>query len=391
MKSGRTQYLDKKVASQITILTAFIFGGLASIRWQHNGLVAYVPMTFLPLITALLLATSARRLLIKSKLQIGKSSILKLFCLAIVTSLWANLFYELAYVCVLLVVISCAQEFLQSHDLQYRKTSILHMFAYASAFLVYWIPMRIYLAKECARIECYEGSQISSEGLVQTFILNLVNPLPLIGPYIDFKRDVFISELNSFTILILATIVIVATIVMFINLNSVLNHSRHSVGQSFKGFSFNQSINFVIGPVAIGIVSALLMAVSLRSQRFVDIGNPYRHAPILWLAYSLVIAVLVVWAFTRYSRFFASLSMALICAVMVVQQISSMNNSIILQRSQTTILKIYDEVIFPDFSEQGNERRCSLIKGITRESDIKLYVESSSAYFVNVLDHPYCK
>jgi hypothetical protein len=388
---GHTSYLDKKVVSQITILAAFIFGGMASIRWQHNGLVAYVPMTFLPLITALLLATSARRLLIKSKLKSDKNAILKLICLAVFTSLWANLFYELAYVCVLLVVISCVQEFLQTRDLKHRKTSILHMFTYAAAFLIYWIPMRIYLAKECVRIECYEGSQISSEGLVQTFILNLVNPLPLIGPYIDLKKDTFTSELSLFSIVTLATIVIVASVVIFINLNSVMRHSRENSGQGFKGLNFTEFISLAIGPVAIGMVSALLMSVSVRSQRIVDIGSPYRHTPILWLGYSLVLAVLIVWAYTRYSKLFIAPVMALICAIMVVQQISSMNHSLILQRSQTTILKIYDEVIFPDFSEQGNERRCSLIKGITKESDIKLYVESSSEYFVKVLNQPYCQ
>ncbi len=388
---SHTSYLDKKVVYQITILAAFIFGGMASIRWQHNGLVAYVPMTFLPLITALLLATSARRLLIKSKLKGDKLALLKLVCLAVFTSLWANLFYELAYVCVLLVVISCAQEFLQTRDLKYRKTSILHIFTYAAAFLIYWIPMRIYLAKECARIECYEGSQISSEGIVKTFILNLVNPLPLIGPYVDLKKDTFSSELSLFTTVILATITIIASVVIFINLRSVVHPSRENLREGLKGLKFAQFINLAIGPVAIGIVSALLMSVSVRSQRIVDIGSPYRHTPILWLGYSLVLAVLIFWAYTRYSKFFIAPAMVLICAVTVVQQISSMNHSLILQRSQTTILKIYDEVIYPDFSEQGNERRCSLVEGITKESDIKLYVESSSDYFVKVLKQPYCQ
>jgi hypothetical protein len=388
---GQTKYLDREDAVRITVLTAFIFGGMASIRWVHNGLVAYVPMTFLPLITALLLATSARRLLIKSRLHSGNLSRLKLVCLAVVTSLWANLFYELAYVCVVLVVLSCAQEFLQSRDLKFRRESILHIFVYASAFLIYWIPMRIHLAKECAQIECYEGSQISSDGLFQTFFLNLVNPLPLIGPYVDLKDETFLSELSPFTILVIMAIVVGATILMFIQFNENRNSKDNWLDRNGVGTDLRNFFHLILGPSAIGVVSALLMSVSLRSQRIVELGNPYRHTPILWLAYSLIFSTLLIWGFRRYSRFLMTVVVALVCTIMFIQQLSNVNNSLVMQRSTTTVLKVYDEVIFPDYTERGNERRCSLQKYITNDADVQRYMASSSEYYSKVLGLPYCK
>ena len=385
------KFLERKTAVQITFLTAFFFGGMASIRWAHNGLVAYVPMTFLPIITALFLATSARRLLVKSKMHNNKSEILKLLSLAAITSLWANLFYELAYICVVLVVIICAQEYVRSQDSKERRISIYHLSTYALAFLVYWIPMRIHLAKECAQIECYEGSQISSEGLIQTFFLNLVNPLPLVGPYVDFRQNSFASELSSFTILVIVTIVIGAAILTFMR----LSEGRDSKGSGIDHDPFGKSLrtisHVIMGPIVIGFVSALLMSVSVRSQRLVELGNPYRHTPILWLAYSLIFSTLFIWAFHRYSRYLMSVVMALVSAIVVIQQVSSVNNSLILQRSTTTILKVYDEVIFPDYSKKGNERRCSLQENITKDADVKSYVDSSTEYFTKVLDYPYCK
>ena len=86
-----------------------------------------------------------------------------------------------------------------------------------------------------------------------------------------------------------------------------------------------------------------------------------------------------------------SVVMALVSAIVVIQQVSSVNNSLILQRSTTTILKVYDEVIFPDYSKKGNERRCSLQEHITKDADVISYVDSSTEYFTKVLDYPYCK
>jgi hypothetical protein len=390
-EKDHTKYLDKKLAIQLTLATAFVFAGMASIRWQHNGLVAYVPMTFLPLITALLLATIARKLLISHKLRSDKKLIIKLLCLSVLVSLWTNLFYELAYVCVVLVVIACAQEFLHSRDSRERKISIFHLSLYTLTFLIYWLPMRIHLANECASIKCYDGSQVSIAGAWDTFILNLINPLPLVGPYVDFKANALISELSAFAIFVIVVIVIGANLVTFINLRASRATTKTSESQSHLDVNFDRILDLVIGPISIGIVSALLMSVSIRSQKLVELGNPYRHAPILWLGYSLILSTLLVWAFNRYSRNTMAMIMAVVSVIMVIQQISSVNNSLVLQRSQTIVLKIYDELIFPDFSEQGNERRCSLKESITRELDIKTYIEPSSAYFAKKLDYPYCK
>lgn len=241
------------------------------------------------------------------------------------------------------------------------------------------------------QIECYEGSQISSDGLIQTFFLNLVNPLPLVGPYVDFRQNSFASELSSFTILVIATIVIGATVLTFIR----LSEGRYSKGSGINQDPIEESLrnlsHVIMGPIVIGVVSALLMSVSVRSQKLVEIGNLYRHTPILWLAYSLIFSTLLIWAFHRYSRYLMSVIMALVATIMVLQQVSSVNNSLILQRSTTTVLKVYDEVIFPDYSEQGNERRCSLQEHITRDADVIRYVDSSSEYFAKVLGYPYCK
>ena len=390
-EKGHTKYLDKELAIQLTLVTAFIFGGMASIRWQHNGLVAYVPMTFLPLITALLLATIARKLLISHKLRSDKNVIIKLFCLSVLVSLWANLFYELAYVCVVLVVIACAQEFLQSRDSRERKISIFHLSLYALTFLIYWLPMRIHLAAECLSVECYDGSQISVAGIWDTFLLNLINPLPLVGPYVDFKAHALITELSKFTIFVIVLIVIGANVFAFINLRASRASTNTGESQSDLGISFHRILDLIIGPISIGIVSALLMSVSIRAQRLVELGNPYRHAPILWLGYSLILSTLLVWAFNRYSRNTMAIIMTLVSVFMAIQQLSSVNNSLVLQRSQTVILKIYDELIFPDFSKQGNERRCSLQESFTKELYVKTFIEPSKSYFSKVLHYPYCK
>ena len=386
---GSTKFLEKKTASQITILTAFIFGGMASVRWQHNGLIAYVPMTYLPLISALLLSTTAVKLLRRHKSESSSRVYIQLLIFAVLVSLWANLFYELAYICIVLIVISCIQEFFESKNVRQKRISLSHGLVYAFTFLIYWIPLRMHLAQECASSNCYEGSKLALSSSLKTFALNLINPLPLIGPVLDFNQNQFISELSRFAILIVALISIAACQVVFFQFKAM--ESSEPEHLDAVGMKFNVFLSLVVGPISIGIASALLMSVSVRAQRFVGLGDPYRHTPILWLAYSLTFALMVYLAIRSNSKikFFAMLG--IVIAVVVVQQLSSFNNSIILQKSHTNVLKIYDEVIFPDFSIQGNERRCSLQNNMIEKNDVRNYLDPSAQYFAEVLKHPYCQ
>jgi hypothetical protein len=385
---GRTVFLDNEIVRGITILTAFIFGGLASVRWKHNGLIAYVPMTYLPLISALLISTLAVRILLSHKKETSARTISLLITMSVLTSLWANIFYELAYVCIVLVSLLIAREFFRSQNSREKRISLLHLCAYIAAFLAYWIPLRIHLAKECATTNCYEGSQLALETAFSTFGLNLINPLPLIGPYLDFMGGKFVSELSIFGISLIMSVSLLSCILIYSNFrkNNYSNSRNQFYGWTPRGYLFS----IILGPASIGIISALLMSVSIRSQRLVEIGNPYRHTPILWLGYSLILASLIYLIFTKNSQYILFISLFFLTSILMIQQLSSFNNSLRLQKSHNSILKIYDEVVYPDYSDLGNERRCSLVRHLNTEKYVKNYITPSSNYFSEVLNHPYC-
>ena len=377
--TGSAVFMSRDQADTVVLVTALVFGVLANVRWSHNGIVAYMPMTYAPIAIAMCFVGAAMRL---ARSQHTKRTG-RVAVMAVLFTLWSNFFYELAYAGVVLLVVVAWQQWKISNA-KVRHAIRMHVAVYLGAFLIIFVPQRIHLYLLCKTTACYEGSQISPLGIPKTFLLNIINPLPLMGIPGDIRDHQLRHALTPTTVFL----GLVAIAIVFMLLGHVVHSWRSS---TVAGTAPTSAIarQIAVPLAAMGLTGALIMSVSDRAQRIVLLGNPYRQAPMVWLALSVAISTIVLLRPWTQTTMVIALALALAAPI---QWSLSMGHAIRFGTDFQRMHKLYDEVIWVDKSDAGNARRCALQTRFQDQNEIATnFLKPSQDYFSEVVGIPYCK
>jgi hypothetical protein len=360
--------LNPTFVNKITLLTALIFGALGNMRYPHSGLISYPTLTYPPLILALFFAGASLRLL---RMHVKDSRSLRNWMLLAVTAvflaLWSNWFYELSMIAIVAVCSAIFREILIAKSSRERVLAATHFTTYGMLFILVLIPTHFITSRECANQECYEGLILSPSTIPNTFFWNIVNPLPLIGIFQDFTTSAFSKWFNP--LILASTFAIGVLVVLAIALNVDFVVKRFYIKENTPRKDLFFGILYV--PASIALTSALMMSLSVNAAKIVEFGRPYRQTPIVWIFYSLLIALILVFFWRNSFRFkFAILPLLLLITCLQLSanyfqshELSNSNRTVFVNSLYSLLIQPTD----PNYANQ-NQARCSLMESIGSES-----------------------
>ena len=371
----------------LTLLT--IWGLGANVFWKLNGTVAYPSLIYPTIIIAIVFAAKTLKNIRENKFNsfpINKGIVF----LLLVSTLWANFYYELAYTAIVAIVIAIAvspkTEFKFSNRFKLGGLFLL-------SFLVVWIPMRIILARQCSAniSECYDGSELSLAGAPATFLKNLVNAHPLTD-YSALEK----IQAGNLPIMISAVTLFVAALIsvtLVINTRSISNSDAEGFDQISKILEMQMRLTAIL--LSVGIVAAAIMSVSSLSQRTVKWGYAYRHAPVLWLGYASLVLMLIVLIVTKTNRKIGALLLVVLITILATGQWGRSFEAIRgYNKDFEPASRVYHELFNADLSTNGlaNSRRCLIVDELSKkEVNIVRYVEPSEKFMRKFHDRAFCQ
>jgi hypothetical protein len=354
----------------VTLMAALIFGLFGNMRWQLNGLIVYPILTYPPVIVGLLLmGASMRNIRALSGDVSSKKHWLVLAVLAIITSAWSNWFYELSMATIVLVLGAIGRELFNARSKGVQRITLMGMAIYVLSFLLIFIPTRLTTTRQLSECEpdCYEGLVINIGTIPKTFILNMINPMPMVGVSQDFANPEFSLWLTRFLSAVFLFSVILIVIAIFANLraaSALLGNNSSSRASILKSFT---PIFLLL--LLMAVTSSLIMSLSVRAAKLVELGTPYRQTPSVWLAYAVIISIFLVISLRNARRI-----QYLVASFMVVAgyfQISSnfFNVDQIVNNQRT----LFVNELYPLLLREGDPAytslaRCALLNSIESNS-----------------------
>jgi hypothetical protein len=379
--------------SQMYPIGLFIIWGLgANIFWDMNGVVAYPFMIYTPFVVCILFVIAVLRNLRKlaDDNRVFNNATLILMLLA---TLWANFYYEIAYMTFAAIVVAILVAPISNLTNQAR-IKLSGMFI--AAFLIIWIPMRWILSVQCqANLDvCYVGSQLNLGGMFETLLMNIVNPLP----FTDY--DALTDFRNGRLPFVLSGLVLVAALffalIVISNLRSVETVAKGTTKQP-EGLMDLWSAQWRLTAIllAMGGTCAVIMSVSLRAQELVDWGLAYRHTPMLWMGYAALILLGITWLTMRTSAVVGGVALVLVVVLLVSGQ---WGRSWLAVRDYNEdfqpVSRLYLELYNADLedSELANTRRCLIIEELSGyyRNQIR-YIEPAEEFMNTFHDIDFCK
>jgi hypothetical protein len=263
----------------------------------------------------------------------------------------------------------------------------------SASFLAIWIPMRIILARQCsANVEaCYEGSQLNLIGMPATLIKNVVNGLPLTdySALSDIEQGKLPLQISGVTFFM----TIFVALAIFASLLAWYSKTQNSKNLVDEVLCMQLRLSAVL--LSMGVTGALIMSVSLRSQSVVDWGYAYRHAPILWMAYALVLLTLITWITHRSNLVLGAILLISLVATLTFGQWGR-SFSVVRENNKDfePVSRLYHELYNADtrMAGLGNDRRCLIIEELSsKEVNLKRYVEPAEIFMTTFHNVPFCK
>jgi len=371
----------------LTLLT--IWGLGANVFWKLNGTVAYPSLIYPTIIIAILFAAKTLKNIRENRFKsfpINRGIVF----LLLASTLWANLYYELAYTAIVAIVIAIAV----SPNAKFKFANRIKLAGlFLLSFLVVWIPMRIVLARQCSAniSECYDGSELSLAGAPATFLKNLVNAHPLTD-YSALEK----IQAGNLPIMISAVTLFVAVLIsvtLVIGARSISTSETEGAAQISNLLEMQLRLTAIL--LSVGIVAAAIMSVSSLSQRTVKWGYAYRHAPVLWLGYASLVLMLIVLIATKTNRTVGALLLVVLITVLATGQWGRSFEAIRgYNKDFEPASRIYHELYNADLSDTGlaNSRRCLIVDELSKkEVNIVRYVEPAEKFMRKFHDRAFCQ
>ena len=382
-------HLNLEVVKTCTLTLLTIWGLGANVFWQLNGTVSYPSLIYPTIIIAIVLAAKILKNIRENQFKsfpINKGIVF----LLLASTLWANFYYELAYIAIVAIVIAIAV----SPTAAFKFTSRIKLAGlFLLSFLVVWIPMRIILARQCSAniAECYDGSELSLAGAPATFLKNLVNAHPLTD-YSALEK----IQAGNLPIMISAVTLLVSVLIsvtLVINSRSILNSDTEGIDQISSVLEVQMRLTAIL--LSVGIVAAAIMSVSSLSQRTVKWGYAYRHAPVLWLGYASLVLMLIVLIVTKTNRTVGALLLVLFVIVLATGQWGRSFEAIRgYNKDFEPASRVYHELFNADLSTNGlaNSRRCLIVDELSKkEVNVVRYVEPAEKFMMTFHQMPFCR
>ena len=379
--------LDTVKTSTLILLT--IWGLGANVFWQLNGTVAYPSLIYPTIIIAIVFAAKTLKNIRESRFNSFPIS-RGIIVLLIASTLWANFYYELAYTAIVAIIAAIAVSPTREFD-SHKRIKLAGLFSVS--FLVIWIPVRIVLARQCSRdlSGCYDGSELNLAGAPATFLKNLVNAHPLTD-YSALER--YQNGSLPFVISVV-TLLVAAFISLSIILNFRLVTSSAIKSADLHSEVFRMQVRLTTILLSVGIVAAAIMSVSSLSQRTVEWGFAYRHAPVLWLGYASLVLMFISFVLARTNAAIGALLLIVLVSTLALGQWGRSSEAIRgYNKSFEPASRVYHELYNADLSNTGlgNSRRCLIVDELAKkEINVLRYLDPADEFMKTFHSRPFCK
>jgi hypothetical protein len=340
----------------------FIVWGIGlNIFWKLNGSVAYPFLIYTAFIIALVFAfvliRHVRTLVLSGKTFNGTTALL-----LVLSSIWANFYYEISYTAIAAIVaaILVAPITGLSRILRLRLSVM-----FIGAFAAIWLPMRWFLNNQCeTNLEsCYAGSQLNIGDMFGTLIKNIINPLPFADydSIDDIQQGRLPFAFSGFVILV----AIFLAIVLFSNLPNLkpVGEISELNSDNLKSFLFAQ-LRFTLILLAIGLSGAVMLSVSVRAQELVEWGLSYRHTSMLWMGYAALLLLAITWMAQGTSPKVGGIVLLVLVLVLTTGQWGRSWSAVRDYNADfEPVSRLYHELYNADLDNSGiaNDRRCLII------------------------------
>lgn len=366
-----------------------VWGLGLNIFWKFNGAVAYPILIYTAFIVALMFAAAVLRNL-RSLNDSGQTFNRSTISLLVLSSTWANFYYEISYTAIAAIVVAILVAPISSLA-RLKRIKFASMFI--AAFAITWIPMRWYLDNQCkADLEaCYPGLQVNIGGIPSTFVQNIVNPLPF-ADY-DAISDVQQGRLPFvFSGFVILSSVFIALVVV---------RSLRSVGptETESASNYNDFVSaqwrFTLIILGMGLSGAAILSVSIRAQDIVDWGLSYRHTPMLWMGYAALLLLGITWLARKSSLQVGGIALVLLVIVLATGQWGRSWSAVRDYNSDfEPVSRLYHELYNADLDDSGlsNKRRCLIIDELS-SNDINTvrYIDPADDFMSKFHEMEFCK
>ncbi len=372
-----------------TLILLTIWGLGANVFWQLNGTVAYPSLIYPTIIIAIVFAAKTLKNVRESKFKSFPIS-RGIVVLLITSTLWANFYYELSYTAIVASIAAIAVSPMREFDWS-KRVKLAGLFLLS--FLIIWIPMRIVLARQCSAdlSECYDGSELNLAGAPATFLKNLVNAHPLT----DYSALESYQNGNLPFVISGVTLLVAAFISLSVILNFRLVASSGIKSADIYSEVFRMQVRLTTILLSVGIVAAAIMSVSSLSQRTVEWGFAYRHAPVLWLGYASLVLTLIIFVLTRTNAAIGGLLLIALVSTLALGQWGRSSEAIRgYNKSFEPASRVYHELYNADLSSTGlgNSRRCLIVDELAKkEINVLRYLDPADEFMKTFHGRPFCK
>ena len=371
-------------------LLLFIFWGLGlNIFWQLNGSAAYPLLIYTVFLISILFALSVLKLL-RNLVHADRILNSRTITLLVLSSIWANFYYELAYSAIAVIVVTIFVAPIKELTNEVRiKLASLFIFS----FSVVWVPMRWILKMQCdSQIDlCYSGSQLNLKGAPLTFLQNLVSPLPL-------ADSNSLSQLAQgrlpfvFSALVVTTAILISLIVFFNLHTAAINRNLDYESDMVSFISCQWRFTLIL--LSMGISSAVVLSVSIRAQEIVNWGNSYRHTPILWMAYASILLLGITWVTQRTKPLLGTAAIVALVLVLTTGQWGRSWSAVSEYNSDfEPVSRLYHELYVAESSDLNlaNARRCLIFDELSQvKRNSWLYLNTANKYMQKYHDVDFC-
>ncbi len=207
---------------------------------------------------------------------ITKSEILGNVLLGLVAASTYELLYLLPIVCLIMILIRAKLAGFTVQLLLHSK-GFFRFIVFCSSFVLVFIPIRIMIAVNCSRIDCYDGTEISFSGLSFIhWLVRSISGVPLVYPFINknapkaMPNDLDIVSDNKWL-----------TISYLILLVLVIRASIRYVRSTSLGMSFSDNKRLSVSNIMVGltfiILPPLLISLTGTAQRWQASGYGYKQ------------------------------------------------------------------------------------------------------------------
>ncbi len=371
----------------------FIVWGIGlNVFWKFNGAIAYPAYIYTAFIVSILFASAILRNL-RSAIDSGSTVNRTTIILLILSSIWANFYYEISYTAIAAIVVTILFAPITGLAKQARlKLSAL----FIGAFAVVWLPMRWFLKNQCeANLDsCYPGSQLNLGGMLGTFIQNTINPLPFADydAIKDVQQGRLPFALSGFVILF----ALFLTLVVIQNLRSVKSPELQVASDSGALEDlFSAQWRFTLILLSMGLSGAVILSVSIRAQDLVDWGLSYRHTPMLWMGYAALLLLGIAWLAKRTNPIVGGTALVLLIVLLTTGQWGRSWSAVRDYNADfEPVSRLYHELYNADLDDSGmaNERRCLIIDELSsNELSTVRYIDPAQKFMMTFHEIDFCK